>query len=89
MVLQLILYFGTDLQLENNFPVPEAVYYCKELLPKMAIQLLWCSCIWHNFWEGFLFFGEFLNSIVISYIDHLMYCVHNPHPLNSLDTFLC
>lgn len=29
MVLQLILYFGTDLQLENNFSVPEAVYYCR------------------------------------------------------------
>lgn len=37
MVLQLILYSGTDLQLENNFSVPEAVCYCTELLPKMAI----------------------------------------------------
>lgn len=39
MVLQLILYFGTDVQLENNVSVPETVYYCRELLPKMAIQL--------------------------------------------------
>lgn len=51
MVLQLILYSGTDLQLENNFLVPEAVYYCKELLPKMAIEatavsmLFWPGCI--------------------------------------------